>query len=270
MAPKRKPTPKLKLTTPHLPASTNGAQRDDSNDDDSDPSDEELSEFLAAPPTAADVLHVFAASPSGDAIVQTRQRKEVLGDVDGMAERITKACERWASSERRLVRFRASWQRGERILATHTFEYGEAVSNAPMLDGSAQSFLVQMQHAQLERDKLFIESLEAVQRQNEITTDSWKSLLNIANKRNEALESENDKLRERLRKADDVGSEIAIEAARAEIEARGRTADLIEKRLMPIAQALVVQKLNETAAAVGAAVGGEHQHSHQEQSSANT
>jgi ribosome-binding ATPase YchF (GTP1/OBG family) len=260
---KRKPPAKLKLT----PASTLGAPRDDSESDDSDPSDDdELSEFLASPPTAADVLHVVAASASGDAIVQTRQRKEVLADVDAIAERITKACERWASSERRLVRFRASWQRGERILATHAFEYGEAVSNAPVLDGSAQSFLVQMQHAQLERDKLFIESLEAVQRQNEISTDSWKSLLNIANKRNEALEHENDKLRERLRKSDDVGNEIAIESARAEIEARGRTADLLEKRLLPIAQAFVAQKLQESAATL-AGTTGEHEHSQQEEPS---
>lgn len=257
--PKRKQPPKLKLTTPTPTVSTRGETSDDS--DASDVGDEALQEFLAAPPTAADMLHVVAASPSGDSIVQVRARKEVLADVDEMATRINAACERWASSERRLVRFRASWYRGERLLATHAFEHGVAVTDAPMLDGSSQSFLVQMQHAQLARDKLFIESLESMARANEVTQDSWKSLLSIANKRNDALETEIDKLREKLRKSDDVGNEIAIESARAEIEARSRTADLIEKRVLPIVQAVAVQKLQEAASSAAAAVSGEHQHS---------
>lgn len=242
-SPKRKPPAKLKLT----PTSTRGAQHDDSDDSDDSPAaaatDEALAEFLGAPPTAADSMHVVASNPSGDAVVQVRQRKEVLADPDGIADHISAACERWAQSERRLVRFRASWHRGERVVATHAFEHGTASTDQPILDGSAQSFLVQQQHAQLARDKLFIES-------QEMTYDSWKQLLAIANKRNEALEKENDLLRERLRKADDVGNEIAIESARAEIEQRGRTADLIEKRVLPIVQAIAVQKLQESAAAL--------------------
>ena len=259
MAPRKQP-PKLKLTT-HT-TSTAGEPRDGSVAEPVD--DDDLAEFLAAPPAAADMLHVLAVGPAGDGIVQVRTKKEVQADVDEICARITAACERWAASERRLVRFRASWLRGERLLATHTFEYGTATSDAPVLDGTAQSFLVQMQHAQLARDKLFIESLESMARANELTQDSWKSLLNIANKRNDALESENDKLRDRLRKADDVGNEIAIESARADIEARGRTADILEKRLLPIAQAFAVQKLNEAAAAAGSAApvsGNEDKHS---------
>lgn len=248
--PKRKQPPKLKLTTPTI--STAGEPSDGSVEQ-QEP-DDELAEFLAAPPSAAEMLHVVAAGPAGDSVVQVRTRKEVAADVDHIAARITAACERWASSERRLVRFRASWLRGEKLLATHTFEHGTQQSDSPVLDGTAQSFLVQMQHAQLARDKLFIESLETMSRANELTQDSWKSLLNIANKRNDALETENDKLRERLRKSDDVGNEIAIEAARADIEARGRTAELIEKRVLPLAQALVVQKLQEAGAAAAAAV----------------
>lgn len=252
--PKRPTKPKLR-PVPTPTASTAGAMSEDS-DEDNAPSDEALAEFLSAPPTAADSLHVSAASPSGDSIVQIRARKEVLADPDAIANAISSACERWANSERRLVRFRASWHRGERIVATHTFEHGEHSSDSPVLDGSAQSFLVQQQHAQLARDKLHLEGFEMMQ-------DSWKSLLAIANKRNEALERENEQLRERLRKLDDVGNEIAIESARAEIEQRGRTADLIEKRLIPIAQAVVAQKLQEAASTPLAAIGGENKQSEQ-------
>ena len=257
--PKRKQPPKLKLTRT---ASTAGEPRDGSVETEPDEPDDELAEFLAAPPAAADMLHVVAIGPSGDGIVQVRTKKEVQADVDEIATRITAACERWAASERRLVRFRASWLRGERLLATHTFEHGTATTDQPVLDGTAQSFLVQMQHAQLARDKLFIESLESMARANEVTQDSWKSLLNIANKRNDALETENDKLRERLRKSDDVGNEIAMETARADIEARGRTADILEKHVIPLAQAVAVQQLraaNATPASPVAPVGQKDQ-----------
>lgn len=188
-------------------------------------------------------MHVTAASPNGDQIVQVRARKEVLSDPDGIASGITMACERWATSERRQVRFRAAWLRGERIVATHTFEHGKGDKDHPLLDGSAQSFLVQQQHAQLARDKLHLEGLEVMQ-------EGWKSLLDIANRRNVALEKENEMLRERLRKLEDSGAEMQIEQQRAELEQRGRTADLLETRVLPLVQHLVLKQLEPAAGAV--------------------
>lgn len=233
------------------------------SDDSEEPSatDDALAEFLAAPPATADTLHVVAASPSGDAIVAIRQRAEVLREPDAHANRISDACERWSQSERRLVRFRASWHRGEKVVATHAFEHGTANSDGPMLDGTVQSFLIQQQHAQLANHKLHLEGFEMVQ-------ESWKSLLAIANRRNDALEKENQELRDRLRRLDDVGNEIALESARAELEARGRTADLIEKRLLPIAQAVVAQKLQESSAALAGSADHKHVQEQHEQPAA--
>jgi hypothetical protein len=242
-------------------ASTNGEPRDDSHESDETATDEALAEFLAAPPANADHVQVIAVMPSGDAVVQLRQRAEVLRDPDAIANAVTKACDRWALAERRIVRFRANWARGDRTLATHAFEHGAPSDQPPELNGSVQSFLSQQQLFAQAQHKLHLEGFEMVQ-------ESWKSLLTLQNKRIEALERDNAELRDRLRKVDDVGNELAIESARAEIEQRGRTADLIEKRLLPIAQAVVAQKLQESAAALSGH--GKPEHSEQKQPAANT
>lgn len=221
------------------PASTNGGKPAEPAELEREKSapeiDPGLLEFLSSPPLGAEHVEVL----SGETVVQQRQKAEVARDPARMAELIASQCERWAASERRAVRFAVRWCRDERALATQTIERGGG--DAIELNGSVQSFLAQQQRNGLDQHKLYLESFEMVQ-------DSWRAILSIANKRNEALERENSELRERLRKADDVGTELALETARAELEARGRTADILEKRVLPIAEAIAIQKIREAAA----------------------
>lgn len=231
-----------------LRASTRGESTENSSEPDADSGDEDevvdtaLLAFVCAPALGADRLQVLALSPSGDAaVIQDRQAAEAKRIPEPLAIAIEAACERYAATEKRAVRFRAAWMRGEKTLATYTWESGSGKVERE-LDGSVQSFLQQQQVQQLAQHKLHLEGFEMVQ-------ESWKSLLTLQNKRIEALEKDNAELRDRLRKMDDVGSEIAIEQMRAEVEARSRTADLVEKRLLPIAQALAVKHLESSAAA---------------------
>lgn len=260
-----KPSARASRTTTARPKSTNGSQQEETDEDGDEatiPVDDDLVSFLESPAMSADRVVVLALSPGGDVIVQDRTTTEAKHDPDRLALAITIACERWAKSERRLVRFRAAWMRGDRTLATHAWECGRATQEQPVLDGSAQSFLVQQQHQQLAQHKLHLEGFEMVQ-------ESWKNLLNLQNKRIESLERTNDELRERLQKIDDASSEIALEQAKAELEQRGRTADLIEHRLLPIAHAFVVKKLESEGAAAAAApiAHGENKNSDNKQAS---
>lgn len=229
--------PKRQQPAP-APASTNGAPNDNAGDaGEARPSDEGLIEFLAWPPIGAEHVDVLA----GDHVVQSRQKAEVVREPAHVAALIGTQCERWAASERRAVRFIVRWSRADRTLASQTLEYGTAAPGGIEMNGSVQAFLAQQQRNGLDQHKLYIESYEMVQ-------ESWKAILAIANKRNDALERENAELRERLKKVDDVANDLAIETARAEIEQRGRTADILEKRLLPIAEAVAVQKIREAAA----------------------
>ena len=71
--------------------------------------------------------------------------------------------------------------------------------------------------------------------------EGWRTLLTEANKRIKALEQDNADLRERLKRVDDVTTELAIEEQRMTLEQRTRTADILEQRLLPMAQALILQ-----------------------------
>ena len=190
-------------------------------------------------------------------IVQDRTATEAKRGPNAIAAQITIACERWAQSERRIVRFRASWLRGDKVLATHAWECGEG-GTQQQLDGSVSSFLQQQQLFAQAQHKLHLEGFEMVQ-------EGWQKLLTLQNKRIEALERDNQELRDKLRRVDDTGTEMAIESVRAEIEQRGRTTDLIEKRVLPLVQAIAMQKLQAgAAAAIGAApVNGNQEHGEQ-------
>lgn len=220
-----------------LRASSAGETRDEPEDEpESDLVDEALLSFVMTPAAGADRLTVFALSPAGDTVIQDRQASEAKRNPEPLAISIATACERFAATERRAIRFRAAWQRGDRTLATYAWECGTNTKDRE-LDGSVQSFLLQQQQFAQAQHQLHLEGFEMVQ-------ESWKSLLTLQNKRIESLERDNNELRDRLRKMDDVGSELAIEQMRAEIESRGRTADLIEKRVLPIAQALALKISN--------------------------
>jgi hypothetical protein len=220
---------------------------DDDDDDDEIPSDEALALFLRRPPAGADRFVVVATSHSGDQTLQDRPAVEARRAYVQMANMTIAACDRWAHSEGRECRFRAIWQQGERALATHQWRAGSGDPQA--LNGTVESFLSQVQR--------HLENREGLSHDNQATQlDGWKTLSTYQNKRIEALEKDNAELRERLRRVDDVGSEIALEQARAELQQRGRTADILEQRVLPIAQAYMLQ-MAQKAAGVSAADGGD-------------
>jgi len=231
---------------PHPMASTHGERPEDSaeSESDSDLVDEALLSFVLTPAFGADHLLVLALSPAGDSVIQDRQASEAKRIPTELAISISVACERYAATERRAVRFKAAWLRGEKTLATYAWECGTSVAGERELDGSVQSFLIEQQLQQQAQHKLHLEGFEMVQ-------ESWKSLLTLQNKRIESLERDNMELRDRLRKMDDVGSELAIEQMRADLEQRGRTADMIQNKLLPIAQTIAMKHLNSSAAIAG-------------------
>lgn len=229
-------------------ASTRGeppGELDESDSDLTDLVDEALLSFVETPALGATNLLVQALSPTGDSVIQDRQVSEAKRIPDKLAISIAQACERHAEAERRVTRFRAAWMRGDKTLATYAWECGSSQRQQVELDGSALSFLQQQQLFAQAQHKLHLEGFEMVQ-------EGWAKLLQLQNKRIEALERDNAELRDRLRKLDDVGSELAIEQMRVETEQRGRTADLIEKRLLPIAQAFAIKQLEPASPAPAA------------------
>jgi len=227
--------------------STNGAQHDDYDEerDESESGDEEvlidtdLLRWVQRIPLGADHLIVLATSLGGsDVLLQDRSAQEAKREPEQLTIAISNACERWARSERKKVRFRACWQRGDKTLSTHSWELGDSEVPSHELDGSVQSFLIEQQRQQHQTHKLHLEGFEMVQ-------ESWRSLLGLQNKRIEALERDNAELRDRLRKLDDVQSEIAAEHARAEVEDRGRSLEILEKRLLPVVQAFALKQAQQ-------------------------
>lgn len=214
--------------------------------------DDSLIVFVGAPPANADRLVVIASGAAGEQLLQDRTAAECKREPHFVAEQISVACERWAIVEGRLVRFRASWMRGEKSCATHAWQAGSNEDDQQVLDGSVMSVLVQLQRVFDAQAQSIVNERKLSLEKDEMVKDSWQLLFSVQNQRITALEKDNDGLRDRLRKLDDVGTELALENARADIEQRGRTADLLEKRVLPIAQAFLAQKMQETAASVTA------------------
>lgn len=224
---------------PMTPAKQRSAARvaDDEDDDDDDDLDidEELELFVRRPPVGADHIVVIAVTAKGDEIVQDRSLTEARTKPNVLMTAMMASCERWARVAGRVTTFRATWFKQDKVLSAHQWQCG-AGKDPTELDGTVESFLAQHQRHAEAQQRLHLEGFGMVQ-------DSWRSLLSLAHKRIEALEKDNEDLRDRLRKADDVGSDIARETALAELEARGRTADMMENKLLPMAQALMLKQL---------------------------
>jgi hypothetical protein len=260
--PKPKPSKKPSARALQPIASTRGARRDEPDESEPDLTelvDEALLSFVMTPALGSTNLLVLALSPTGDAVIQDRQVAEARRIPEQLAISIEQACERHAEAERRACRFKAAWMRGDKTLATYAWECGSSQRQQVDLDGSALSFLQQQQLFAQAQHKLHLEGFEMVQ-------EGWAKLLQLQNKRIEALERDNAELRDRLRKLDDVGSELAIEQMRVETEQRGRTADLLEKRVLPIVQAFAVKQLQTDSATP--THGGKHEQSDNENASA--
>lgn len=267
MSPSRKPSKTLK-TPGKLPSRNTSRRRrvvdpDDLDDlDDAEPAndnaleaisqDHQLTLFFRNPPGGADHVVVTAQSSTGDQIVEDRSTTEVAKDAARHANAVANGCARWAQTEGRQTRFRVTWCSGDRVLASHQLVYGDL--DPTTLDGTVESFLSQQQrHAEVGH-RLHHEGFSMVQ-------DAWKQLLAGSMKRIEALERDNEQLRERLRKAGDVEAEILTAQVAADLEHRMRTTDLVETRLFPIVQQLLMKQLggggtlpaNENGAANGGA-----------------
>lgn len=250
-ATKRATTARKRRQSSATPVNSRSKTRQVDPDDDDDDEDEELATdeaialFFRKPPSNADHVLVVAAAHGGDAIIQDRAAAEVRRAPVQLANAVLQACDRYAYAEGREVKFRASWQVGERVIATHQWKCGEGDPQA--LDGTVESFLAQQQrHAEVSH-RLYHDGYSMVQ-------EGWRTLLTAANKRIESLESDNASLRDKLRRVDDVSSEIALEQARMEMEQRGRTADILENRVLPIAQAMLIKQAESQLAATAAAV----------------
>lgn len=246
--PRRQPT-RARRGSP-APIETESPEPDDDDDAGELDTDDALALFLRSPPLGADRLVVTALSPRGDETVQDRPAIECRGKHVQIASHMLAACARWANSEGRALRFRAAWHDGERALASFQWKAG---TDARDFDGTVESFLSQAQRHMENREQLSFERAQ-------IELESFKTLIGLQNKRIEALETDNQELRDRLRKLDDVSAELVTTQVQADIAARGRTADLLEKRVFPIAQALMLQaaqQAQQQAAAAATSGAGE-------------
>lgn len=204
--------------------------------------DEQLTLFLRRPPLGAERVIVLAHTPSGERIVEDRSASEARGAPVQLANHTLARCERWARTDRRETRFRVEWRAGDRVLASHQWTCGEG-GDPTALDGTAESILSQMQRhlenqnrATLEKDRVH---LEHSAEQN----GGWKELVQELRAELKVQRAENTELRERLRKAGDVDAEIALATATADLEAKGRTADILEHRALPLLQAMIMKQL---------------------------
>lgn len=239
--PRRKPQ-QQRPTTPGRRSSPAPDDDDDDDDDviqlsDGEAIAAELHLFIRRPPVTADHVVVVALTPKGEQIVQDRTAAEARRAPVQLSRGIYAACDHWALIDGRRTIFRATWMRETQVISAHQWACGDG-HDPTALDGTVESFLVQNQRFAEAQNRLHLDSFEMVQ-------ESWKGLFAVQNRRIEALEKDNADLRERLRRVDDVSSEIALEQARVDLETRGRTHELLEKRVLPIAQALVMQHLQQ-------------------------
>lgn len=198
-----------------------------------DGSDRSLTLFFRHPPQGADHFLVYASTAHGETLVQDRMRSE-LDSPAATADLVLDSCTRWAAAEGQQTRFRILWQHSDRLLASYQMVCG--TGDPTQLDGSVNSFMVQHQrHAEV-RERIAHQGFELVQ-------EAWRTLQSSSMERIMALERDNALLRERLKKAGDVEAEIAFSTVAAEIEQKQRTTEILESRLMPILQGMLMQKL---------------------------
>lgn len=208
--------------------------------------DEALALFFRRPPTAADHVVVTTTTPAGDQIVQDRTAAEASRAPIGFANTVTAACEKYARAEGRELRFRAIWMAGDRVLASHQWRAGEGDPTA--LDGTVDSFMAQQQRHMEDLHRLYIDGFQLQQSTQAETMTALRAEL-------ADLRKDNESLRDRLRKAGDVDAEIAIQTTAAELESRSRQADLLEHKLIPLIEHIVVKKLEAPSAPAALAEG---------------
>lgn len=234
---------------PATPASSKLPARKALDPDDYDPEDGELSHdeqltlFLRRPPAGAERVCIFAFTASGEQVMQDRSAAEARSAPVQLANTVMALSERWARTEGRETRFRAQWQAGERVLASHQWRCGEGDPTA--LDGTVESFLSQAQRHLEHRERT---NLEGYNDQK----DGWRELISAYRDEVKALRADNEQLRKRLQRADDTDAELARMQAEAAIGQKERTADIIEHRLLPLMQHFALKAAADKSAAPAA------------------
>ena len=213
--------------TPRLTAPPLDDDDDDDDDDDAASeiaTDRALALFLRRPPAVADHWVCAAYTAAGEQIVQDRSTAETRARPVELANDTFAACQRWAASEGRQTRFRIMWMASDRVLASHQWTCGDGDPSA--LDGTVESFLSQQQRHSETNHRLHLEGFQLV-------AEAQRTLLASAMRRIDSLESKNELLREKLRKANDVDADIAVQQVAADLESRVRATDSSSTRFCP-------------------------------------
>ena len=239
---KSRPRATRARTPPTL--SVDDFNEDEEEDDDEIAADHALALFLRRVPSGADHWVCMALTNHGDHIVQDRSAPEAKNRPVELANDTVAICSKWAAAEGKQTRFRCTWQAGDRVLASHQWTCGDGDPSA--LDGTVESFLAQQQRHAETNHRLHLEGFQLV-------AEAQKTLLASAMRRIEALERDNEMLRERLRKIGDIDADIAVQTVAAELEQKTRTVDILEHKVLPVVQAVLMQKLQQQMVAPAAA-----------------
>lgn len=210
--------------------------------------DEQLALFLRRPPLGAERVVIVAHTSAGERVVEDRAASEARAAPVQLANATLARCERWARTEKRETRFRAEWRAGDRTLASHQWQAGEG-GDPTALDGTAESIISQMQRHVEARDRVHLEH------QSEQNA-GWRDLVNELRAEIRELRADNQVLREKRRKADDVETEMALARLQAEIESKGQTMDIVQHQLLPLVQAVAVEHMKKGGPLFGALGGG--------------
>jgi hypothetical protein len=145
-----------------------------------------LSNWVSRAPDNADSLRVISRAGFGgeQTLIQLGRSEIATGDGAAIAERIIEECEAWSDSEGRECLFTCQYfSDSENPVSTFRFRLGPVDGAGFQVDGSPESFLMQMQGTLLEKDKILIQVFKQ-------QTDMWTGLLEKLLQRNIVLEQE--------------------------------------------------------------------------------
>lgn len=184
-----------------------------------------MATWLTQAPVESEMLRLTAKRPMGGDQVLVELSVADLRDRTPMdyAEYLTGQCEEWADTLNRECTFLLQWfAAGERPIATLQFRCGPFDASAMPVDGSPESFLLQMQATILQKDKLLLDMVRT-------SGESYRAIIELLTERLVTLE----------RDRSNVESQ-RFEVARAEADLSGEAADNEKfKQLVGLAERLI-------------------------------
>lgn len=124
-----------------------------------------IANWMQEAPAESEALRLTAKRPlGGDQLLVEIQITELAEKTpQGYAEYLVSQCEQWADTLNRECSFLLQWLAGgERPLATLQFRCGPFDANAVPIDGSPESFLLQLQATTLQKDKMLLEMVRTM------------------------------------------------------------------------------------------------------------